>query len=96
MTRPCNANIQDAARTGSMFNLPNIQCKWIKLETLSGAQNSSHTYLMLYADIASITTTAKRTRTFYKIADVQMSVEASYYSEDTQQDTRVARLLLVT
>jgi len=53
-------------------------------------------YAALHAGIASITTIAKRTRTFYKISDVQMSVEVSYYSVNTQQDTRVARLLLLT
>jgi hypothetical protein len=84
MTRPCNANIQDVAHIGSIFNLPHIQCKWIKLETPSGAENSAHTYLMLYATlhagIASLTTATKSTRTFSMIADVHMSVEVSYYS----------------
>jgi len=100
MTRPCNANIQDAAHTESMFNLSLIQCKWIKIETPSGAQNSAHTYSILYAALhaafASLTTAAKRTRTFSKIADVHMSVVVPYYSVDILHDTRATRLLLVT
>lgn len=53
-------------------------------------------YATLHAGIASLTTAAKRTRTFSKIADVHMSVEVSYYSVNTQQDTLATRLLLLT
>jgi hypothetical protein len=53
-------------------------------------------YAALRASIASLNTAAKRTRTFYKIADVQMSVEVSYHSVDTQQDTYAAKLQLLT
>jgi len=53
-------------------------------------------YAALHAGIASLTTAAKCTRTFSNIADVHTSVEVSYYSVDTQQDTRATRRLLLS